>query len=284
MASFQERASLYRSESEAFQKYLKGLPAESWTKQSACDEWLVGDVVAHLVGNSEFYAGTVARGLTGESSPPEGRPDAGTGHPSISAEALAKSSIAAKERLGDQLLSTYIEKDNILINLLTGLNAEDQSKPCYHPGSIVPAGNFVDLRFKEIVLHQWDIRSAIEEKTGLSAASLGSMVILIQESFASGSLRWAFWAGPALDREVRYRFEVKTPVPVTADIVVEGDKFRYEKSPQGDADVTFRCHTHIFALLMYGRMPAAEAMAAGHLAVDGDSELAAQFSQWFKGI
>ena len=101
MASFQERASLYRSESEAFQKYLKGLPAESWTKQSACDEWLVGDVVAHLVGNSEFYAGTVARGLTGESSPPEGRPDAGTGHPSISAEALAKSSIAAKERLGE---------------------------------------------------------------------------------------------------------------------------------------------------------------------------------------
>jgi putative sterol carrier protein len=83
---------------------------------------------------------------------------------------------------------------------------------------------------------------------------------------------------------VRYRFEVKSPVPVTADIVVEGDKFRYEESLQATADVTFRCHTHIFALLMYGRMPASEAMAAGHLAVDGDSGLAAQFSQWFKGI
>jgi hypothetical protein len=110
------------------------------------------------------------------------------------------------------------------------------------------------------------------------------MVILIQESFASGSLRWAFWAGPPLDRPVRYRFEVKSPVPVTADIVVEGDKFRYEESLQVTADVTFRCHTHIFALLMYGRMPASDAMAAGHLAVDGDSDLAAQFSQWFKGI
>ena len=73
-------------------------------------------------------------------------------------------------------------------------------------------------------------------------------------------------------------------MPVTADIVVEGDKFRYEESPQGDADVMFRCHTHIFALLMYGRMQASEAMAAGHLAVDGDSGLAEQFSQWFKGI
>ena len=284
MQSFEERASLYKSESEAFQEYLKALPSESWGRQSACDEWQVGDVVAHLVGNSEFYASTVTRGLQGESSPPEGRPDAGTGHPSISAAALAKSSIEAKERLGDKLLETYLEKDNILINLLTGLSPEDQVKPCYHPGSIVPAGNFVDLRFKEIVLHQWDIRSVIEEKSGLSAASLGSMVILIQESFASGSLRWAFWSGPPLDRPVRYRFEVKSPVAVTADIVVEGDKFRYEEEPQGTADVTFRCHTHIFALLMYGRMPAAEAMAAGHLSVDGDRALAEKFSQWFKGI
>ena len=166
MDTFEDRATLYKSESEAFQEYLKNLPKESWKRQSACDEWLVADVVAHLVGNSEFYAGTVSRGLQGESSPPEGRPDAGTGHPSISAASLAKSSIAAREMLGDKLLETFIEKDNILINLLAGLGPEDQAKPCYHPGSIVPAGNFVDLRFKEIVLHQWDIRSAIEEKAG----------------------------------------------------------------------------------------------------------------------
>ena len=284
MLSFEERAQLYKSESESFQEYLKNLTHEDWSKQSACDEWLVGDVVAHLVGNSEFYAGTVARGLQGESSPPEGRPEAGTGHPSISAEALAKSSISARESLGDKLLETYMEKDNHLINLLTGLSPEERARPCYHPGSIVPAGNFVDLRFKEIVLHQWDIRSAIEETAGLSAASLESMAILIQESFASGSLRWAFWSGPALDKPVRYRFEVKSPVPVTADIIVEGDKFSYEQDAEGTADVTFRCHTHIFALLMYGRIPAAQAISQGHLVIDGDKGLAEQFSQWFKGI
>ena len=92
-----------------------------------------------------------------------------------------------------------------------------------------------------------------------------------------------FWF-TALDRPVRYRFDVKTPVLVTADIIVEGDKFRYEQVPQGVADVTFRCHTHLFALLMYGRTKAAEAMAAGHLTMEGDKALAEQFSQWFKGI
>ena len=184
MEAFEERAKLYKSESERFQDYLKNLPEDAWGRQSACDEWTVADVVAHLVGNSEFYAGTVARGLQGESTPPEGRPEAGTGHPSISATALAKSSIAARERLGDKLLETYFEKDNHLINLLTSLSPGDQAKPCYHPGSIVPAGNFVDLRFKEVILHEWDIRSAIEEKAGLSASGLASMIILIQESFA----------------------------------------------------------------------------------------------------
>jgi len=88
----------------------------------------------------------------------------------------------------------------------------------------------------------------------------------------------------ALDRPVRYRFDVKTPVPVTSDIIVEGDKFRYEQVPQGVADGTFRCHTHLFALLMYGRMKAAGAMAAGHLTIEGDTALAELFSQWFKGI
>lgn len=284
MDSFEERAKQYKSESVRFQAYLSGLPNDAWGRQSACDEWQVADVVAHLVGNAEFYARTVTLGLQGESTPPEGRPAAGTGHPSISAAALAKSSIASRERLGDQLMSTYLEKDNHLIQLLSGLSPEDQVKPCYHPGSIVPAGNFVDLRFKEVVLHEWDIRSAIEDQATLSPSSLASIVILITESFASGSIRWAFWAGPALEQPVRYRFEVTDPVPLKADIVVKGDGFQLELDGKNPADVTFHCDTNIFALMMYGRIQASAAIAGGQLTVEGDTKLAEQFSQWFRGI
>ena len=76
MASFEERVQLYKSESENFQEYLINLPAEDWKKQSACDECLVSDVVAHLVGNSEFYANAVTQGLEDKFSPPKGRPKA----------------------------------------------------------------------------------------------------------------------------------------------------------------------------------------------------------------
>ncbi len=105
MNSWHERVKLLQSESQRFQQYLCELPENAWSKQSACDLWRVDDVVAHLVGNAEFYAATVERGLKGECDPPVGRPAAGTGHPSLGAAGTAEGAIANRERLGDKLLS-----------------------------------------------------------------------------------------------------------------------------------------------------------------------------------
>ena len=284
MNSWEERAKLLQAESQRFQQYLSELPDDAWNKQSACDLWRVGDVVAHLVGNAEFYAATVERGLKGEFEPPEGRPAAGTGHPSLGAAGTAEGAIAYHERLGGELLSTLEARTKRLTQLLSGLSPEDRDKPCYHPGGIVPAGNFVDLRFKELALHQWDIRSALEPSAGLAPGSMSSMVVLLTESFASGSIRWAFWPGPALDQPVRYRFDVAEPAPFKADIVVEGDKFRFEQSSAGPADIIFRCDTGTLTLMMYGRLDASAAISQGRLEVEGDAGLASHFGQGFKGI
>ncbi|MFQ6029891.1 MAG: maleylpyruvate isomerase family mycothiol-dependent enzyme [Dehalococcoidia bacterium] len=284
MSPWEERAKLLQSESQRFQQYLSELPDNAWIKQSACDLWRVDDVVAHLVGNAEFYASTVERGLKGEYEPPEGRPAAGMGHPSLGAAGTAEGAIANRERLGADLLATLETRTNHLIQLLLGLRPEDRDKPCYHPGSIVPAGNFVDLRFKELALHQWDIRSALEPNAEVVPGSLPSMIVLITESFASGSIRWAFWPGSALDQPVRYRFEVQEPYPFNADIVVEGDRFRLEESPAGPANVNFRCDTGTLVLMMYGRLDVSSAISQGKLEVEGDGGLASQFGRWFKGI
>ena len=284
MSTWEERAKLLQSESQRFQQYLTELPGDAWSKQSACDLWRVEDVVAHLVGNAEFYASTVERGLKGEIDPPEGRPAAGTGHPSLGAAGTAAGAIANREKLGEELLAALEARTTHLVQLLTGLSEENRNKPCYHAGGIVPAGNFVDLRFKELALHQWDIRSALESGVDLVPVSLALMVVLLTESFASGSIRWAFWSGPALDQPVRYRFDVREPAPFKADIVVEGDKFRFEEPSAGSADVTFRCDTGTLALMMYGRLDASAAISQGSLEVEGDSALASRFGQWFKGI
>jgi uncharacterized protein (TIGR03083 family) len=284
MRTWEERANMLREESQSFQQYLTGLPVEAWDRQSACDQWLIKDVVAHLVGNAEFYATTVERGLNGQCDPLPGRPPAGTGHPSLGAATTAAGAIANRERLGDHLLSALAANTEHLLQLLLGLSPEDRHKPCYHPGGIVPAENFVDLRFKELALHQWDIRSVLEPDAEVVPESWSSMIVLITESLASGSLRWAFWGGPALSQPVRYRFEVPEPTRFRADIVVEGDQFRLEAPSNSPAEVTFRCHAGTLALIMSGRLAVADAVCQGTLAVEGDSGFASRFSEWFKGI
>ena len=284
MKTYQDRVKVLQSESERLRQYLGGLPADAWTKQSACDLWQIRDVVGHLVGGAEFYAETVARGVQRISSPPEGRQPAGTGSGASSAERIAQGGIANRERHGDQLLPAFEDRDHKLNGLLAGLSAQDREKPCYHPGGIVPAGNFVDLRIKEVALHDWDIRSSLEPNARLSPEAVPSIMLLLARSLASGSFPWAFWPGPKLSEPVRYRFEVAEPVPIRADIAVEGDRARLEDAGDGPADVTFRCNTETYLLLINGRVSPAPAMADGRLTVEGDAGLAAKFGQWFQGI
>ena len=186
--------------------------------------------------------------------------------------------------LGDQLLASLAERDNQLVSVLAGLAPNNLETPCYHPGGIVPAGNFIDLRLKELALHEWDIRSPLNPDARLSRECLPSIMILLANSLASGSLPWAFWQGPSLSDPVRYRFDVTLPVPMRVCIAVSGDKVRLEDAGEGNADVTFRCDTETFLLLTNGRISPALAIATGRLEVEGDSEVAAGFGQWFKGI
>ena len=198
MTMHENRVKVLRSEMERVQGYLAGLPETAWTHQSACDLWEVRHVVAHLSGVSEFYATTVARGLQGDTTAPEGRPDPGTATGASSGERIALGAIANAEMLGGQLLATLKQRDGQLAEVLVGLGPERLETPCYHPGGIVPAGNFIDLRLKELALHEWDIRSALEPDAGLSQECLPSIMILLANSIASGSLPWAFWPGPQL--------------------------------------------------------------------------------------
>lgn len=284
MDSYQERVGRLQSVSNKLKEYLNSLPHEAWSQPSACDRWQVGDVVGHLADGAESYTASVSRGLQGDPSPPAGRPPAGSDTAATSAERIAQSAIATRQKLGGQLLATFEETDDRLNRLLAGLSQQDQDRSCYHAGGTVPAGNFVDLRLNELTIHDWDIRSSLEGDAHLSPQGLPSTALLFTQSLAAGALRWAFWPGPRLSRPVRYRFEVTGQVPISADIIVEGDHVRLEEPGTGPSDVVFRCESETFVLLMYGRLAPAEAINGGRLDVSGDSDLVARFSRWFKGI
>jgi len=284
MATFAERLDVLTAESARLDQYFRTLPPDAWTRPSACKEWQVQDVVAHLVGVAEFYAGTVERGLRGETSPPAGRAPAGASTGATAADGIAHRSIAARKSLGDQLLTTFTATGDHLNRTLGGLRPEDRRTPCYHPGGVVAAENFIELRLKELAVHEWDIRAALDPEPHLSPPSFAAILATISESIASGSLRWAFWSGPAPARPVRYRFEIAGPGPAKPDVVIDGTTMRMEDTSAAPPDVTFRCDTETYILLVYGRLDLGAARASGRLRAEGDGQLAIAFGQWFKGI
>jgi hypothetical protein len=222
--------------------------------------------------------------LQGDTGPLPGRLPAGQATAALSAESIAQRSIAARQTLGEQLLATFDAANDRLNSLLAELKPEQREVPCYHPGGIVKAQNFMDLRLKELAVHEWDIRSVLEPEAHVSPASIPAIMTTISESIASGSLRWAFWSGPYLATPVRYRFVVTGLGPSKPDIVVERNTLRMEDAGDTTARVTMHYDTETYVLLVYGRLNLEAALDSGRLSIEGERELAIAFGQWFRGI
>ena len=77
MHPFADRLKVLQSESERIKQYLHALPPATLRQPSACAQWQVQDVIAHLVGVAETYASSVTRGLQGDTGPLPGRLPAG---------------------------------------------------------------------------------------------------------------------------------------------------------------------------------------------------------------
>ena len=285
MPSYQQRLDTFHSVSHQLTQYLHSLPADAWDQPSACDRWQVGDVIGHLIRGSDFYHSTVSRGLAGGVSSPPGRAPAGSESGASAADGIADASIAKRRELGDDaLLPAFTESNDRLIGLLSTLDPKQRVLPCYHGAGLVPAESFIELRVNELTVHHWDIRSRFDAEFLPVIEGLDAALSMVRRSLGAGALRWGFWPGSPLETPVRFRFQVEHPIPAEADILVRGDGADLADSAPESADVTFRCETGIFVLLMFGRLTVQDARDAGTLQVEGDPDLAARFSQWFRGI
>ena len=274
MTSPPDRVRLLRSETQRFREYLSRLPDEVWSRQSACGRWQVSDVVAHLTGMVDMYASNISRGVQGDISPPEDAGPPPSGGLAARLEANAQRTISLKESLGDQLLPTFGAKCDDLDGLLAGFGPQDWEKPCYHPAAILSLLTFIDLRITELVVHEWDIRSALEPGAQISPQGLPAVLDLLP-GFVVGRL---FRPGSGLSDTVRYRWNLTGSVPGSHDIVVENGQARMESAGASAPNVTFGCDASDFALLAYGRIDFEKAVSDGQTSVQGDRELAAQFA------
>jgi hypothetical protein len=123
------------------------------------------------------------------------------------------------------------------------------------------------------------MRMAFDEAAALSERPLPVLVGLAQR-WLSNTFRPVL----QLAASVRYRFDVSGPAPLRQDVLVSQESFQLVPVADIGADVTFRCNTGDYILLVYGRLPLDRAVDTGRLGIAGNREQAFLFPTLFQGV
>ena len=278
MPTDQELAALVTEEPHRLERFLAGLTPDDWSRPSAWEEWLVSDVVAHLEFIGQNFVMNVRRGLEGDpSQPPEATPAGGITEDEFR-DRLAHNAISRRKQVGDGLLASYIRWNQEFDSLISGLKPEDWETPCYQPLGPEPVRTLVTMRIAETSIYSWDVRSSFDPDAAVSPDCLPALITIIPRA-----VQWLFRPAPNLSQPVRYRFEAAAPVATQADIVLSREGAKVEMDAGGKPDVTFRCGSHTYVMVMFGRMKIGDAIAKELLVVEGPQGSAAQFAKAFFG-
>lgn len=270
---------LVQGESESLGDYLRTLSQSAMEEQSACEQWTVADVVAHLIGGAQVFLEHLQRGLRGEVAPPEGHPAAGEADPAVMGGVNAHRTIFRRVGLGDRRLATFQATNGQLNQLFAGLGSGDWEKPCYHPVGVLSVRTYLSLRLFETVLHGWDIRSKLDQSVHLPSESCQVLLDLISKP---GLNLAQFDPGDA--PAGRYRFSLKDMPNNNYDIVVNNGRAHLETAAEESAGVSLRCGAEDFLLLVAGRLNMSTAVSVGKLEIEDGNALPMIFGDWFRGV
>ena len=269
---------LTNSEASQLRDFMAGLDKEEWVRPSACVGWAVGDVFAHLTQGAHTWSDSIARAVAGDADPPPGQQALRPGE--RGSEVTAQRAIAYRQDTDEEgLLQAFADGYHRLHQVLLDLKPQDWDRPCFHRRGIMPVRDYVGIRLQELTVHGWDIRSTFDDTAEVSEKPLPALVGLVPRWLSN-----TFSHEPSLPTPVRYRFEVPGPVPVRQEVLVSQDSFQIGPIADGGADVTFRCNTGNYILLIYGRLGLDWALDTGRLEVEGDRQLASLFNTRFRGV
>jgi len=269
---------LISAEAAQLQAFLASLRPEEWSRPSACAGWTVGDVVAHVTQGAQTWSEAIPRARAGDCNPPPGQSPLRPGE--RGSTATAQRAIDFRQGMGETaLLQAFVSAYQRFHQVLLDLQPEDWYKPCFHRRGVLPIRDYVGLRLQELAIHGWDMRTAFDAAAALSERPLPVLVGLAQRWLSN-----TFHPAPQLAVSIRYRFDISGPVPIQQDMLVSQESFHLVPATDSGADVTFRCHTGDYILLVYGRLPLDRAVDARRLEIEGNREQALLFPTLFQGV
>ncbi len=260
-------------------------PAEALNAPSACSEWDVGTVAAHLAGGAVRQREAMLRGLAGEGGPPEG--ETLVASPDQVQQANATSNVQTRNEWGDDLLDNLKDWYEELDEMLQGWT--DWSVGCWHRRrGTISASSYVDLRIQELVIHDWDMRAG---DTGQGDLDPEGIVALLPASEMWYQL--CFRPSAPLTTPAVYRFDIgggPEGATLRHDVVVTGDAYTVsECSPDRQPELTVRADANAYLLCLYNRVDWNVAKRAGRIRVSQTPDTIAHVSlrnlgRWFGGL
>ena len=271
-----ERIQLVRDLSNEMAAYLHTLPENIWRDPdvyaSACEGWKIADVITHLILGANVFGLSISNAVRGVAEPPMGwsRP--------ASPEQGLERLVDTRNAIHEDLFYDFNASCKRFNTLLVELDEASYSLPTWHPYFVISVDRLIDIRASELAIHSWDVRYPIDRTAKLSNRAKTFLL-----DFVWRWLRTGFQKSEQLDTPIRYRFDL-TDADGGYDVTVNGDSFIHAPSDDSPADVTFGCDTDTYILYCYGRLQLRRSVRRGRITLSGDETLAAQFTEWFKGI
>lgn len=274
-----DRIQLVRRLSNELAAHLHSLPDDIWREPdvyaSACEGWKIADVITHLILGANVFGLSITNALKGITDPPMG----------FSAGATSEQRMArlvdTRNAIHEDLFYDFNASCKRFNTLLLSLDEDAYTFPTWHPYFVISIERLIDIRASELAIHSWDIRYPMDRSAKLSNSAIPFML-----DFIWRWLRTGFQKGDTLPAPIRYRFHLTDADAGNDgyDVTVHGDNFLLAPSDNSPADVTFGCDTNTYILFCFGRIPLRRWLRRGNITLDGDEKLAAQFTDWFKGV
>jgi uncharacterized protein (TIGR03083 family) len=128
---------------------LSNLTSDQWLTQSRCSEWAVRDVVVHLIGVNQFWAGSIQAGLAGTPTRfLENFDPAAT--PLLMVSAL-------KDLSAEETLQRFVASNDALITVLQAMTSGDWDSAAEAPPGHIPIRLVVMHALWDAWIHERDI-------------------------------------------------------------------------------------------------------------------------------
>ena len=271
-----DRIQLVRGLSNELAGDLHSMPSDIWRDAecypSGCGQWNLADVVAHLIYGALGQAIVIRRALRAELSPPMAY------RPLCAADGVDYI-VRLREAYGEDLIPEFNATCRELNGIFVGLARESHHLPAWTHAGESPISALIDERAVELAIHGWDIRYGIDRW-----ARLSELAAPFVKGWAEESIAARHRTGSAPTQPVTYRFLLEDAPADSRDVTISEDRVRIGPPSTRDADVTFRCDTNAYLLLMVGRLPFSRYVRRGRLAVEGNEMLARRFPDWFQPL